>query len=218
MLVGGLGSIYCVDTVLVPHPGLKPLCLWYVLAPQGQKKQGLRKAEGRETQAGHGPPSLAGMSRKGWRGWDKRRTCREPCVSYQALHSRPLAQEEILLYSARLPVCPPPPHRATRGKRKGRPLRGPTPTPSWERRAVGSPSGKILAMCGHHSSLWRPVAANTLHVCQSKLRPSAAVTTDGYTKPGREFNTHLFAPAPAPAAKVLQSLGEPAEAPENKGY
>lgn len=120
-------------------------------------------------------------------------------------------------------LCPPsclspPPHRATRGKRKGRPLRGPTPTPSWERRAVGSPSGKILAMCGHHSSLWRPVAANTLHVCQSKLRPSTAVTTDGYTKPGREFNTHLLAPAPAPAAKVLQSLGEPAVAPENKGY
>lgn len=109
VLFVGLGSIYCVDTVLVPHPGRKPPCLWYVLAPQRQKKQGLREAEGRETQAGHGPPSLAGMSRKGWRGWDKRRTCREPCVSYQGLHSRPLAQEEILLYSARLPVCPPPP-------------------------------------------------------------------------------------------------------------
>lgn len=46
------------------------------------------------------------MSRKGWWGWDKRRTCGGPCAPYQGLHLLPLAQEEMLLYSARLPVCP----------------------------------------------------------------------------------------------------------------
>lgn len=210
MLFGGLGIIYRVDTVLVPHPDLKPLCLWYVLAPQGQKKRGLRKAEGRETQAGHGPPSLAGMSRKGWRGWDKRRTCREPCVSYQGLHSRPLAQEEILLYSARLPVCPP----CYKGQEKGEAFEGTNTYSQQGKKGSWQPLRKDP---GYAWPSFQPEAANTLHVCQSKLRPSAAVTTD-YTKLGREFNTHLFAPAPASAAKVLQSLGEPAAAPENKEY
>lgn len=95
---------------------------------------GLRQAEGRETQAGHSPSTLADVTRKGWWGWDKRRTCRGPCVPYQGLHLLPLAQEEMLFYSARLPVCP----LCCKGQEKGEALGGGTNTYSQQGKEKGS--------------------------------------------------------------------------------
>lgn len=154
MLFMGLGSTHSVDTALVPHPGLKSLCLWCVLVPgvavpRASNSPGLREAEGRETQAGHSPPTLADVSRKGWWSRDKRRTCREPCVPYQGLHLLPLAQEETLLHSARLPVCPP----CYKEQEKGEACVEAN-THRERTRAAGGHSGKPPAMRGHHFNLW----------------------------------------------------------------
>lgn len=157
----GLGSTHNVATLFVPHPGLKLLCLWYVLvpgvavpgasnslAPQAERCRG--KGDTGRPQS----PALADMSRKDWWGWDKRRTCRGPCVPYQGLHLLPLAQEEMLLYSARLPVCP----LCYQGQEKREACEG-TNTYSQQRKEKGS---------------WQPLWKDS-HYVWTSLQPWAAL-------------------------------------------
>lgn len=159
---------------------------WLCLGLQILYHPRLRGAEGRETQAGHSPPALADMSRKGWWGWDKRRTCRGPCVPYQGLHLLPLAQEEMLLYSARLPVCP----LCYQGQEKGEAFEG---TNTYSQQGKGKGSWQPLWKDARTSfqpwaAPWQPKLST--FVRENQGRPREAGSPAGHTNLGRELNTH----------------------------
>lgn len=172
MLSVGLGSTYNVAIPFVPNPGLKSLCLWYVLVP-GVAVPGASNSLAPQTERciGKGdtgrPQSstLADMSRKGWWGQDKGRTCRGPCVPYQGLHLLPLAQEEMRLYSARLPVCP----LCCQGQEKGEVCEG---TNTYSQQGKERDSWQPLWKDSHYAwTSLQPVGAKTIHICEMrKLR------------------------------------------------
>lgn len=71
-------------------------------------------------------------------------------MPYQGLHLLPLAQAEMLLYFARLPVCP----LCYQGQEKGEACEGTnTYSQQGKERAIGSHSGKIPSMHGHRLRL-----------------------------------------------------------------